>query len=293
MYLKYLYVILFLLCIGCNTKRNTFKLNPVPGEVYNYSITKTSSQEWTYQNVAHKTFDTLQLDIGLQGMKNNGDTITCKLMFNNLKIIPRPNEVTFIYLNPLMKINPYNPFVIDSICYLLQGLSVQVDITADGNITEVHGIDDLATNISNTSKVEVNIIKKMLADYVSVNAVKDLLNRILSIPRDKEVKISDSWIKSITLMTKAPVKFSNMYTLKKITGDTAYVEIQSIVSTATTSAGDNVYLKGKHEGEAILSYTTGMPYKYDTKLESVTTTTVYDVIYNEHFTVKRSSSVPQ
>jgi len=115
MYLKYLYLILFLFCIGCNSKRNTFKLNPVPGEVYNYSITKTSSQEWTYQNVANKFFDTIHLDIGLQGMKNNDDTITYKLTFNNLKIIPRPLKVTFIN-SDIHNINQYNPFVIlDSI----------------------------------------------------------------------------------------------------------------------------------------------------------------------------------
>jgi len=167
---------------------------------------------------------------------------------------------------------------------------VQVKTTADGNVTEVFGIDDLVANISGTSKLDVNTIKRSLSDYVSVNAIKDLLNRMLSIPRDKEVKVSDSWVKNIILITKAPVKFSNMYTLKKITGDSAYVEIQSMVSTAITSKGDNVYLKGKQQGEAILLYTTGMPYKYDTNLESITTTTAYDVLYKEHFKIERTSS---
>ena len=288
MYLKYLCLILFIACISCNSKSKTFKLDPVPGEVYNYSIIKTSIQEWTYEGIANKTFDTVYLHIGLQRMNNNGDTITYKLTFNNLIIVPHPLKITIIN-SDITNIKPYNLFAVsDSICNSLKGLSVQVNITADGTVTAVHGIDDLVANISNTSKLEANTIKRMLADYVSINAITDLLNRILSIPRDKEVKVLDSWVENITLITKAPVKLSNMYTLKKLTGDSAYVEIQSIASTATTTKGDNVYLKGKLNGEAILSYTFGMPYQYDTDLETITTTTQYDVLYKEHFTIKRT-----
>jgi hypothetical protein len=284
---KYFCLILFSYCIGCNTKADTFKLDPVPGEVYNYSITKMSSQEFTNQNVANQIFDTVLLDIGLERMKNSGDTITYKLTFNNLKIIPHPLKVTIIGST---KAEPYNFFaVLDSICDALPGLSVQVDITIDGNVTAVHGIDELAANISKTSKLDVNTIHRMLADHVSVNAITDLLNRILSIPRNKEIKVSDSWVEKIILITKAPIKLSNIYTVRNLTGDSVYTDIQSMVSTEREEGG-NVYLKGKLTGKAILSYRTGLPYQYDTDMETVTTTTHYDVVYKEHFTVKRNFS---
>jgi len=82
----------------------------------------------------------------------------------------------------------------------------------------------------------------------------------------------------MTLITKAPVKLSSMYTLEKLTGDSAFAEIRSMVSTATTLEGDNIYLKGEQKGEAVLSYATGMPYSYNINLESITKTTAYDVL---------------
>src|SRR5665647_242742 len=91
----------------------------------------------------------------------------------------------------------------------------------------------------------------------------------------------------MTLITKAPVKLSSMYTLEKLTGDSAFAEIRSMVSTATTSEGENIYLKGEQKGEAVLSYATGMPYSYNINLESITKTTAYDVLNKEHFIVRR------
>jgi hypothetical protein len=287
---KYLYVYLFTCSISCQSKSNTFKLDPVAGEVYSYSITKTSSQEFTYQNVANQIFDTVLLDIGLERMKSNGDTITtCKLTFNNLKIIPHPIKVSIIGNT---KMEPYNLFaVLDSICDALHGLSVQVDITPDGNVATVHGMDELVTNISHNSKIDVNTVTRLLEDHVSVNAITDLLNRMLSIPRNQEVKVSDSWVEKIILITKAPIKLSNIYTVKNLTGDSVDIDIQSAVSTEREEGG-NVYVKGKSTGEAILSYKTGMPYQYHTSMETITTTSYYDVVYKEHFTVKRTSQYP-
>jgi len=69
-------------------------------------------------------------------------------------------------------------------------------------------------------------------------------------------------------------------------GDTAEVNIQSILSAAQ-SEGGRVYMKGKLNGKAIVSYSTGMPYLYETWSETVTTTDYDNLICQEHFIVKR------
>lgn len=232
MYVKYLFGIVFITVIGCKSKEKTFKVNPPPDKIYRYSIIKSLSNEWTYKNAFHKIEDTIKLNIGLQSIKTEGDSINFKLIFDSVKILLHPVKATFINPTNNSKIVSYSsPIVLDSLCNYLKGLSVLVTITADLNVLEVNGIDDIINKISNGTKGDSFIIKRMLSDYVSVEAIKDLLNRILSIPQDKKVTVLDSWVKNIILITKAPVKLSNIYTVSERIADSAFINIQSIAST--------------------------------------------------------------
>ena len=282
MYVKYLF---FIIVIGCNSKDKTFKVNPLPDKIYHYSINRSLSNEWTHENAFHKIEDTIKLNIGLQSIKNEGDSINFKLIFNSVKLLLHPVKATFINPTNNSKIVSYrSPVILDSLCNYLKGLSVFVTITTDGNVLKVNAIDDIMNKISNVTKEDFYIIKRMLSDYVSVEAIKDLLNRILSIPQNKKVKVLDSWVKNIILITKAPIKLSNIYTLSERIADSAFINIQSIASTSTDKGG-NIYLQGKQDGKAILSLSSGMPYKYETLLQTTTKTNYYDVVYNEHLTL--------
>ena len=54
--------------------------------------------------------------------------------------------------------------------------------------------------------------------------------------------------------------------------DTAYVTIHSIISAEQSEKG-TVNRKGKGKGIAIINYSTGMPYLYETRSETETNTT--------------------
>ncbi len=148
-------------------------------------------------------------------------------------------------------------------------------------------MDELTKYIAGTSNESENHVKAMVSDYLSANALKDLLNRSLSAVPGLKVKEGDKWIKNVTLITKAPVKHSNIYALEQYNADTAYITIQSLIS-AEQSEGGTVYMKGKGKGIAIINYSTGMPYLFETRSETETTTTEkqYENINKEHFIVK-------
>jgi hypothetical protein len=67
---------------------------------------------------------------------------------------------------------------------------------------------------------------------------------------------------------------------------TAQQSIYNQIISARQSAGDVTYLKGDENGYAILSYSTGMPFLFETQSDVVTTTNYYDIKNNEHIVVR-------
>ena len=133
-------------------------------------------------------------------------------------------------------------------------------------------------------------MEDLLSDYVSVNAVTDLLNRIFFILPDAKMGSNDKWRRDLTLITKAPVRINNFYTFMQRKGDSAFINIDA-VRYAQRVEGDTPYMKGKMYGNATLSYSTGMPDDYETRSETQTATNYYVIAEKEVFRVRRVKSL--
>lgn len=278
-------------CKFSEKNKNTLAFNPTLHQQYYYALTKITSQQWMYNNQNNISYDTIKIGFTYEVIKDTDSLHLCKLTFNDFVLKRPPFKMTFNYTgSSIGKLQtPFlrNPFVVlDSIGYYIKGLSVQVLMSNKGIVKQVDGVDDLIDTIAFRANSSTKGATQLLADYVSSNAITDLLNRIFSVPPDLEININDMWGRKITLITKAPVNIDNSYTMNQRHGDTAYIDINS-VWFARQSEDNPPFMKGNLKGNTILNYSTGMPSDIDTKSETHTTTTSYIITGTEEFKIKR------
>jgi len=252
---------------GCNFSNNKIKklkLNPVLNKMYNYSLTKTSSIQWNYNGTAHTKYDTILLNFSMQKINNSGVFITYKVPYNHFRW---NNEVNYVR---------------DSV----HSKPVMVLMNDSGTVMQVLHADELLQDIEKDSATQ-NYVTGVLPDYISENGIKDLFNKIFAVLPVKSVNENDTWVRNKIMIAKAPIYVSNLYVFKSLSNDSATINIQSFVS-ARQSTGDVTYLKGDENGYVIVSYSTGMPFLFETQSDVITTTGYYDIKSNEHIVVRLS-----
>ncbi|MBE7173855.1 MAG: hypothetical protein INR73_24995 [Williamsia sp.] len=298
------FYLLALLCagMGCQPRQKReieFRFDPPFRKEYRYALTITSASlirryvNDVLTDTANKNItDSIRLDFTVKNIYDMDSILICKLTFHDFRkkipqirarIIGLPNGEQFVHSNPFA--------LFDSVGYYIRGRSIQLVINRKGIVKRVDGIEDLIDRIAKGSHNQTSHVRRILSDYISENAMKDMLNRIFTVVPQATVQQAERWVRNVTLVTKAPVKISNLYTLTERSGDTAFIDIESIVS-ATQSEGGSVYMKGKQTGHAQVSYMSGMPIDYETSWETITSVTshLYDVVNKEHFHLNRISS---
>ena len=283
-------------CQPLQKKEREFRFDPPFRKEYRYllNITSASLTRRYVNNILTDTAngsitDSVRLEFTVKNIYDMDSSLICKLTFHDFKKKIPQAKVTIIGPFPGRQFGFRNRFApLDSVGYFIRGRSVQLVVSRKGFVKRVDGIDDLIEHIARGSNSDEAHIRRLLADYISDNALKDMLNRIFTVVPQATVQPAERWVRNVTLVTKAPVKISNLYTLTQRSGDTAFIGIESIVSAAQ-SEGGSVYMKGTQTGHAQVSYTTGMPIEYETSWETVTTVTsnMYDVVNKEQFHLSR------
>jgi hypothetical protein len=131
------------------------------------------------------------------------------------------------------------------------------------------------------ANADKNDVKYFLQEYVGEKIIKDDLNELFSIAPNHNEKTGDSWVRNIMLINKAPVKLSNMYTIKEIKDDSVYLTLNSVVS-ARAAENATPFMEGNGTGK-ITAGTNGIPYAYYIKTETKTTTNSTNYFKTEIF----------
>ena len=291
MYYKYLLIyVLLLYFAGCKSfinNNDSFAFKPELNKEYHFLISKTISKQWAYNGLNKIIYDTADIDITLLCIAYSDTSYTCKLTFNDYKLKRHPFTATFNITGKFSPVKFVNPFaVLDSLGKYVHGTSLQVEINKEGIVDSVSGLVALLSIVSARANTDRASAERQLQDYISANAVKDLLNPFFSLPVGKKIKEGDMWSGNFTLVTLAPVKISSNYILKNTSGDALRLEISSTIYSQH-GEGDPVPLKGKANGTAVYNYKSGMPEFYNTDAETVTKTTGYDVTEKSHLQLKK------
>lgn len=215
---------------------------------------------------------------------------TVKLNFSLRSLHTDDSSNTFLFTITGFQLDPAPPFMqqvanFDSLQSVLACSPYEVTVDKLGNVTNVKGEEDLQNN---TFTVFTNryIAKSFTEDYLGANAVEDILNRFFAVVPHKGIKAGDNWVKDITLITKAPVKVSNLFSYERISGDSVFIQNKSLIS-ADQGDASSVYMKGDQVGKVVISAETGMPYLYNTQATMVTTTVAGGRTTEEVFEIRR------
>jgi hypothetical protein len=133
--------------------------------------------------------------------------------------------------------------------YSLEGMSEILDvIVGEMNVTE-----------SEREQVLVNM-KRQFGE----EAMIDLVEQSMAIYPANPVAVGEDWSKTIEITQMVPLKLDNTWVLKEVSGDTATLEVASLVSsiegkTTTNMAGAefNVHLEGAQSGTTTIDRETG------------------------------------
>ena len=257
--------IVLLSCNWFGHKNDKLIFNPPLNKVYHFSLTKYSAQSWTNQSVPWNISDTVYLNFSLENISRTDTSDTCIFTLER-----------FIWKGK---------FKVDYDRDSLHALSTIIVLSDSGKVLSVQSMNFILQDIENDSATG-KYLSGVIPDHVSETAITDMLTRIFSVIPAKKVKPQDGWITNITLNTKHPINFSNYNLLNSRNGDTTAIEIQSNIF-ARLSPGDEFYIKGNQNGEALIDYKTGIPFSYKTESEIVTTTSYYDITNTENFILIR------
>ena len=171
----------------------------------------------------------------------------------------------------------------------MDALRIDVVLNDSGQVVDIGNIDELIEDVQKDSATG-KYLGGLIPDHISVNAITDMLNLIFSEIPARKIKLNDTWITDLNLITNHPVHISNFNVLKSLDADTATISIESNVFERR-SPGDESYINGKRKGVALVNYSTGIPYLYKIESNVVTTTSYYDIKEIQSFTLKLDSMI--
>ncbi|MEO7523435.1 MAG: DUF6263 family protein [Ferruginibacter sp.] len=241
----------------------------------------------TYQNMPSERADTIKAIFTLKNISQNDSTVTCILSFDKYVVNIPPVSVTFVNVDLSQPIILDNGFsILDSVGYYARGTSLNIEMNQKGLIEKVDSVPQMLAAMAAKSHRDYKSVKSLLQDYISVNAITDLMNRSFSISPAKEIVPGFRWMNTVTMITKAPIEVKTFYVPEKSSGDSLTINTSLLFASADSSG----VLKGKGNGTLLMSYSTGLPLRSESNAEMVTATSEYDVTEREHLKLEQVSS---
>ena len=154
--------------------------------------------------------------------------------------------------------------------------TLQLNMNHSGEVRLVEGYEAIRNKIVKLTGSDPRTVGSVIRKYVGVEAVTDLVNQLFFYLPAKEIKLGDQWVRNVTLIEKAPVKYSHLIKVKDITGDSVHLSVQTVVSSRLGGDG-KLIVEGELSGEVMASYSTGVVYTLYLQENSVIHTDTYDV----------------
>jgi len=147
------------------------------------------------------------------------------------------------------------------------GKTFTMRIDPMGMVRSMEGMSEILDAIVNEMTVDGPERTKMLENMkkqFGAEAMKDLIEQAMAIYPENPVAIGESWARAIEITQMVPLKLDNTWVLKDVTGDTATLEVTSLISpiegkTALNMMGTelNVHLEGAQSGTTTIERDTG------------------------------------
>jgi hypothetical protein len=279
-----IFVIVLAGCKNIPGDKNVLVFRPLLNKPYQFSLVKTTVTKWTYQSVPSERVDTIKAIFTIKNISGKDSSYICRLSFDQYVVNIPPVSVTFLNVDlskPLVLGIDFS--ILDSIGYYAQGASLNVKRDKKGMVEKVDSIPQMLAVIAAKSHRDYASVKALLQDYISVNAITDLMNRSFSNPPVKEIVPGFRWMNTVTMITKAAIEVKTFYVPDQSIGDSLNINT-SLLFASPDSSG---VLKGNGKGTLLMSYSTGLPYTSQSNSETITIASEYDITEQEHLNLEQ------
>ncbi|WP_315816876.1 DUF6263 family protein [Paraflavitalea speifideaquila] len=276
--------IITLMGLSChtNTSPRPWQLQPPADSTWHFV-----AQSILIPNTQYKRTDTITVSFNLRSIKGPDSLLTFHLKVEEFK---RPESNIGMILpsksaeeleNELQEWKAFK----DSCLQVVINDSLMAKWSSKGELVSVNGVERILKKIARTTGHDSRDVYSNLEDIFSTRAMEDLLKQCFFYLSSRPLQVGENWVNNYTLKAKAPMKYSNLITLKQVQGDTVELAIKTAVS-AWTGEGGRIFAKGDQWGKVLASRTTGMPYYFSVEDTMVTKTDYYNVTSRRVFTLQ-------
>jgi hypothetical protein len=229
------------LIYGCNSsdsKGVNLKFNLQKGKAYQYVMDQDMQQEMSGQKMSSKMNFAYSLEVtddvgGVKTLKTTYDRIAMSMSSPNGDInidTDHPSADTASLANPMQ--------MMGGMFNALKGKSFIMKVDAEGNITEVSGLNELVQSMVANMPVEEKMKPMMLQMFsaqFNEESMKQSFANAFNIFPGKPVKVGDTWEKKNAMKGMANMDMNTTYTVRDIKGDTVTLDSRSKLNSANIS----------------------------------------------------------
>jgi hypothetical protein len=154
-----------------------------------------------------------------------------------------------------IKANPLG--MMDRVFAGIKGKEFTMKVDEDGKVLEVNGFDQIINGMTDSIAMDEDTkmqVRVSLHDQFNEKAVKDQYSQVFKIFPNKEIKVGDSWDKSIQMGGRMPAQYTTRYTVKEIEGDHVTLSAQTNIG----SENSDMEIKGTQHGSLLVDSKTGL-----------------------------------
>lgn len=262
-------------------KETRWILNPSKNSVYHFTISeqlKEGDSAGFFKNI------TANMDYTLQCVYTRDSVYTFKLLIGPYSIDCNNTLYSTAakkWEKPVVKLFDMSLYY-NVVMYYTQfavGDSLLMEVDTKGKVKQVNGFENMITRVTAATGDDRRTVRAYLEELAGTGPVQDRLTQVFQYLPAKNIRINDNWVSNMLLTANAPVKYSNLLTVKHIQNDTVTLNVQTAIS-ASTGEGGRVYAEGARRGEVQVSYATGILYQCDL-YDSVVTRTDHNLYRKE------------
>jgi len=154
-----------------------------------------------------------------------------------------------------IKANPLG--MMDRVFAGIKGKEFTMKVDEEGKVLEVSGFDQIINGMTDSIAMDEDTkmqVRVSLQDQFNEQAVKDQFAQVFTIFPNKEIKVGDSWNKSIQMGGRMPAQYTTRYTVKEIEGDHVTLSAQTNIG----SGSSDMEIKGTQNGSLLVDSKTGL-----------------------------------
>ncbi|WP_409966728.1 hypothetical protein PIECOFPK_01199 [Mycovorax composti] len=240
-----------LLVLAVNAQNYSIHFQPKKNDAYDVRTTLKSTI--TQQVMGEEMTVNMGMDMNsVYSFDDDGANKTLHITYDKMK-------VDMNMLGMATTINSEDGMKQSAILKQLKGKTVSLSITPQGDIVKVTGAENLLDGIdADPSQIET------IKGIVGSDAVKSSMAMSMGFYPGKPVKVGQTWTKTITLTHPYELVSESAYTLKRVEGKKAFIEVLSKLHTPADAKMEyggmtmSVHLEGDVTGTYEVDLDTGL-----------------------------------